>query len=498
MREHRSNQKNIAVLAMDGLYIIDAKREQTAKLDPINHEGATLATLLLAAKEHECKQLWVHDSWARIAGMWWPTVAGTFVHTASGWTVNPDPAERSYRYHAVYQGGGMYYACDVLLPWLDSSRTSWKKAEDGETLTEMIRAYDHALQFDFMATPGGTGTALMRALHPEEGHHIPLEAPHLPFVARTNVILEPAWINATVAPEHYTYLHMFDKHGAWLAACNGLWLGYGDVVHARRSEELTAMWLGGDSPMRHSPGYWCVSGIQGFEGQHLHRVAPSLEMLIDPGYFHGRHPAGSLWLMTPTMQALREDGYVPEIIEAYFWPEAHQTLTPWYKRIRDARAELMAPDNYLSPAGRRLALKCLKETYTQSLGYLAPKTWSREEGHPLVRPDWRHAIIAEGEARLWRQAMKAARNGVLIGAIDYDAWVILSNEAEPAAVAAQAGIKIGDGVGEWEVKCALMAAPFATYWNYAHTDDARLRGRAHSDLMEAIYGAERRNREVPF
>ena len=55
---------------------------------------------------------------------------------------------------------------------------------------------------------------------------------------------------------------------------------------------------------------------------------------LDP---RGRNVGKVRWLTTPGLEFAFEQGYEPQIMEAYTWPEHARILDPWYERIRDAR-----------------------------------------------------------------------------------------------------------------------------------------------------------------
>jgi hypothetical protein len=183
-------------------------------------------------------------------------------------------------------------------------------------------------------------------------------------------------------------------------------------------------------------------------------------------------PVGTQWLSTISVEYARELGGLAGISEAYIWPEAHRPLDAWYKRLRGARETLRTRN--------RTAYTALKLLYTHAIGCLDGH-WLREKCEPeaLYRPDWRHGVIARARTNLYRNAAKAYESsGQIPFAAAADCWYYVSDEADP--IAANPGLRLGDGLGQYKVKNA--AIPLTDVLDVL--SDATPGARNHSVLRE--------------
>jgi len=231
----------------------------------------------------------------------------------------------------------------------------------------------------------------------------------------TTTVRDTVWMRMLAPAERErAYLHSYDKNAAWLGACANVEVGLGDL------EERTATGApgaGGGVPFDPTlPGYWRA------------RVAGAPEA----------------WSCTPTLVRAVERGQSVAISHAHVWTRHARALATWYARLRDARAALYADT---TPAGR-LALAVFKLTYAVTISSLAGQ-WHRPDS-PLYRPDWRHAILAQGAANLSRALGRMDAAGCTPVAVNIDCVYLVSDEPD-AVRACPPTITLGTGLGHFKV-----------------------------------------------
>lgn len=105
------------------------------------------------------------------------------------------------------------------------------------------------------------------------------------------------------------------------------------------------------------------------------------------------------WVTTPTMELLEElaeDGYVdmPEVLDSWTTEEGiRDFFRPWVSRIETAYRYSIADT---TPDGLAVT-DTIKGIYKRGIGFLKTSTGR------IVRPDWRHTIIAKARANLFRK-----------------------------------------------------------------------------------------------
>src|SRR5699024_3391485 len=127
----------------------------------------------------------------------------------------------------------------------------------------------------------------------------------------------------TTAELEHQWVHAYDRSGSYLAGVSGLELGVGEAQHHPDGTEFTPR----------VPAYWRIEIPQAGDWR--------MPNPLDP---RGINAGKQRWVTTPALEFAIEQGYEPEIIEAYTWPERARVLDPWYERIRDARTALDVPD----------------------------------------------------------------------------------------------------------------------------------------------------------
>lgn len=486
----RKPAKALAALDEAGLWIAQDVTSEPARIDGPAPDPATHAgTLLRLARELGIVQLWIHPRWATAAGMpprWDITAPHPFVTgaEADGWDMGEDGLAPWF--HAFQRG--IYGAVDLALPHMET-RAPWRQAADARELLDGVTAYAAALGYGYRRSPGSTATGLLRKLH-SGANALSLDAsawPPEPAEMKPEPLHDFAWIRLLTAGERAQgYVHAFDRNAMYLAACNELVCGFGEAEHIEAP-------AGGFIPFDASlPGYWLAS-IEGGRDP----------LLPDPFYPGGRRPAGAdpaalRWYLTPTLVLAGELGARVTIREAYVWREHHRPFEPWYKRLRDARAGLIAQANASAhPAPATLALAAVKNTYTKGIGWLDGE-WGRrrraEGGAPedLYRPDWRHLIMAKAEANAYRMLAKIAAGGRYPFAADYDCFYFTSDAAE-ARADVPAPITLG-AVSLRDFKVKVDGVPLAHVAPILADLEAG-RGRNHQGRLVSALRIAQRERE---
>jgi hypothetical protein len=389
---------------------------------PESLETWDIASLFTLAESHELAELWVHR----------PDAGAMSYLPSPAWNIWPAQPKKSW-YQGYRQGGGRD-AVRIVLTSLDHI-AAWRSARDGQELLTQVRAYNTALRFDYRYSPGATSTALMREVHGggagKDKRYIQLEAPGAmppPVTAPELDEQDIFWIRGLLEDEQdYEWVHAIDKNADYLGASGIPELGLGEWTHERGPKGL----IGGSAHFT-GPAYIHVDEVI---GSYSMRTIPLL--LPDP------LPPEGVWCMAPTVNAAISAGYCLHFDEWYTWAHHARVLEPWQKRLAIARTAL---------ADWPLASQVLKQTYTHGLGWLGSDAWDRT-GDMLYRPDWRHTIIAQAAANIWRAVQKAVNRDVRVVAVaERDTLYIVSKSAHTLEVAEQAGLKMGRGLGQWKPK----------------------------------------------
>jgi hypothetical protein len=302
-----------------------------------------------------------------------------------------------------------------------------------------------------------TAEELILSTHPRRRGGRTLDrSPQLPGPAAG--ALEPtltAWQRPLTAVEAgRAWVHTFDANAAFLGCWQTVELGFGVPEHLADA---------GACELRlDRAGVWRVALPAGWsDGEGLPPIAPGLHR-------------GEGWVTTPTLDRLRQharetgqEEIVPE--EGHAWPERSRFLRGAGERLRDARAaaragvdrwapvlrDPTATDEQLGTAAAAVAaaetvLDAVRDLYTITTGRFST---NREHAAGVWRrPDWGNTIRAEWRVNLHRKAARWAAHGGAPFAIATDAVAIASDNPDPAAVAAQLGMRLGAGLGEWKVQ----------------------------------------------
>lgn len=310
---------------------------------------------------------------------------------------------------------------DFVLPAWDAA-SPWRAPGSAGELLEGLELYARHVGIRFRRTAGATGLALMREVHSGPGAvKLPSSVQLPPPALEGGSQARGSWIAPRLPATGY--LHAYDVNGMFLAACSSAELGFGEPTHH--------VGQGGNGL---APGYW--------------RAAHTGARFSGPGRPAGLAPPfrAEGWFTSPAIALLQELGARISPTELWVYPESHRWLEPWYARLRDARAALLALN---TPAGA-LALAALKQTYAVTLGRMAG-SWL-EEGDPTFRPDWRQIVMDRARANMHRHLVKAydhSRAKPIAG--DADLVVYASKTPDAAAAGAEIGLELDtERLGKWK------------------------------------------------
>lgn len=429
----------------------------------------SLGELFSLAERIGLEQLWIHHSWAEAQGL--PIAVSLRDVTHRDAMGDVYASERDAPAFTIERGewdirepgmAGWYYgfrrgtygARNVVFPcWLGKGDI-WDSAPDGRTLALALVTYASETGMAFYRSPGTTGARLLRALH-SGPHALQLDAPaELPEPAlRGGTELDMAWVRDMTSSEYAApYIGGYDKHAAYLGACSSLVVGFGEAEYIERSS------AGALALDVRTPGYWLAQiDSSALDARLVNPFAPQMG-----GPFTAGMNGEPVWYTTPTLALASELGCPIELHAAYLWREHHRALEPWYKVLRDARERLSAErtgEDGPSSTARKIALTAVKLTYAQFSGWLAGgfhvrKVREGNEPDALWRPDWRHLIIAQTRANLYRNILDIARkSGVFPFAGFTDCWYFALSTPD-ALAAAPAGMRMEPSLRGYGVKYA--------------------------------------------
>ena len=259
---------------------------------------------------------------------------------------------------------------------------------DHATLARRIGLLAKELGHPYQLSGSTTGLDLMTALRWKDRDSF--FARHQPVPpALSNIEVDLSWSRKPTEDElTHEYVHAYDRSGSYLAGVSGLELGVGEATHHPDGTVFTPR----------VPGYWRIEIPEAGDWR--------LPNLLDP---RGGNAGKVRWVTTPGLDFAWEQGYQPDILEAYTWAQRARILDPWYERIRDARQHLDIDD-----PEAQVARDQLKAIYAPTIGMLGSQT------HMAARtgyaPERRHHIVAKARTNILRRVVKIGQ--------DTDRWPV--------------------------------------------------------------------------
>lgn len=449
---------------------------------PSPHDRLGIGAVLASCHRHGLGQLWVH-----------PRAEGLLDWSRESWAgfrplghTEEERNPQTPRHWARVVRPGVYEETLLIRPAHDRKERLWAGAEDGRELLAALCRFRLALGLPFAWSPGHTAMDLLRQTHSGRRNTLtmPVPPPDLPpeIVARRAArvaAMEPdlQWMrHLTPAEAGRRWLHGFDKNGCYLGACASLWLA-GAGAPMRLDPDVLRV-LSPEKPETSLPGYWQVyeGDVRAVQPAHLPPLVPH----------KAYDDEGTAWITTPTLNLLLDMGFDRLQIEAaYVWPDRHQWLQPWYKRVADARKVLVG-EAQLGASGAAIALAAVKTIYTYGIGYLemgdSPRHDGREDdtwrtydregnrSNPYDRPDIAHTIHGAARSNLYRALLRIdpadPHQPFLVAGVD--SFYLTSDEEDPAR-ALPKPLRYGrDDLGQWKAKLA-RPVPLAEAREWMHT-----------------------------
>lgn len=258
----------------------------------------------------------------------------------------------------------------------DTNVALMRDEPDHAALARRIGLLADALGHPYQLSGSTTGLDLMTTLrHRDRDRFFPVLEP-CPPAQVSNVEADISWCRPPTDEElTHEWIHAYDRSGSYLAGVSGLELGVGAPTH---HPDGTAF-------VPRMPGYWRVEIPETGDWRMPHPLDP-----------RGLHAGKVRWVTTPAMEFAGEQGYEPEVVEAYTWSERARILDPWYERIRDARTRLDVDD-----VDSQVARDQLKQIYAPTIGMLGSST--HMSGRVGYAPERRHMIIAKARTNILRR-----------------------------------------------------------------------------------------------
>ena len=289
----------------------------------------------------------------------------------------------------------------------DANVALMRDQPDHATLARRIGLLADALGHPYQLSGSTTGLDLMTTLrHRDRDRFFPVLEP-CPPAQVSNVEADISWCRQpTGERQAHKWIHAYDRSGSYLAGVSGLELGVGAPVH---HPDGTAF-------VPRMPGYWRIEIPDTGDWRMPHPLDP-----------RGLHAGKVRWATTPALEFAAEQGYEPEILEAYTWAERARILDPWYERIRDARTRLDVDD-----IDSQIARDQLKQIYAPTIGMLGSST--HMAGRVGYAPERRHMIIAKARTNILRRiATIGNETGRYPVAVVADTVLYTSPDPDPVA-----------------------------------------------------------------
>jgi hypothetical protein len=386
---------------------------------------AHLGELVRVAEALDVEQLWLTAGALEAWGL--PTRPTRGAHAfvadaeAEGWTTNAGGELRGWlRIWRRGEPGG----ATVSVPAWDAGGSPWVAAEPAQ-LVEQLERFAAVVGAPWSYSGAITSDGLVRELHRRRGG-LRLEPTTAPPALEVDEV-DYHWRRSPLEGEGGRWCHAFDVNGMYLSAASSLALPTGEPTHLERPAGVDKR-----------PGWWRLVPAAPAPGYpDVTRPAPPRRRDVDEG--------GAVWCSTPVAQLAAELG--AELLEAWVWPQHHQHLAGWYKRLRDARLELLE-------GGDEMALAAVKATYRAGIGRLSSTRRTTSEPE-LEQPQWRAQLIGMARAR-WTRRLNSTPAPPI--AVDVDCAWWITDTAEPLEAAAQLGLPIGEGLGQLRPVGSLSGA----------------------------------------
>lgn len=293
-----------------------------------------------------------------------------------------------------------------------------------------------ALGHPFHLSSSTTGLDLLTALRWKGRETFFALHDPVPPALVNNVETDLNWCRTPTSEEAgHSFVHAYDRSGSYLAGVSGLDVGIGQAVHHE-----------GETHFLKTPGYWRVEIPEAGDT----RVPNPL----DP---RGANAGRTRWVTTPALEFALEQGYDPQVLEAWTWQDKARVFDPWYDRIRDARTALDTPDPDAQAARDQLKL-----IYASTIGMIGSSIHMAKR--PGYAPERRHHIVAKARTNILRRIARiGAETGRWPVAVIADTVLYTSNLEDPVAAWPGGQRWLGRELGRYKVEASAPLAEQLPY-----------------------------------
>jgi hypothetical protein len=284
---------------------------------------------------------------------------------------------------------------------------------DAMTLLATVTYLEHALGMPVSCSPQQLALDVLKGLtldkHPAWTRPPSIDLHSLPTSdGQTVPILESGqpvvWMRPlTIEEWRLRYLHKYELDTLDLEACTVVQLGTGDPLYSVNGRAYDGI----------LPGIWRVKAETAgsvFDGKRL------------PSCIHGE------WMSTPEVKCCTDIAYRVQVLEGYYWPEAHRTLESWATTLGRARQRLQAASTTFRHMQARTNTYHTIQKITQlGIGKLV----DTEVPGGLYRPDWWAQVVGQSRASMFAHLVTLVRQGYMPVLIDRHALWFVSNDPNP-------------------------------------------------------------------
>ena len=273
----------------------------------------------------------------------------------------------------------------------------------GQTLGMPVSCSPEQLALDlFKGLTSGTDASWTRpptvdlhTLPSSDGQIVPLLESAQPVV----------WMRPlTIAEWRMRYLHKYEHTAPDLEVCTEVQLGAGDPLYSANGRAYDG----------NVPGIWRVKAETAgsvFDGKRL------------PSCIHGE------WMCTPEIKRCTDIAYQVQVMEGYYWPEAHRTLERWSTTLWKALQRLK-PTNMTPPRQVQARANAMHTIHVITrLGI--ERLIDKEAPGELYRPDWWTQIVGQSRARTFAYLVPLVRRGFMPVLVDRSAFWFVSSDPNP-------------------------------------------------------------------
>lgn len=236
------------------------------------------------------------------------------------------------------------------------------------------------------------------------------------------------WTTSRIDPDQLKSAHrlqVLDMRAAYLSSAQ-ITLGWGTPRQVSNSSEATA--LAEEKTLQQ--GWWLI---------RIGRVHPEIDadVMPLPPPAHPTQEALS-WVTSTTLHYLRLEevkggiGYVPDVEQAWIYPNRGKPLRDWVDTLRSARlcALVDAEESAIPELVDHGFVDFIKRIYTSYLGRIAsPGSWKTPASKQHIQPFWAQSIIADTRGKAFMFAAQVRKEfGLVPVQCVTDAWTYLVPE----------------------------------------------------------------------